>query len=126
VRLLLDSHVLIWWQCADPRLGPRLADLVRSPRNDVFVSSATVWEIAIQVRLGRLRFPVADFPEMMARSRFGRMSIDPEHAIEAAALPRHHDDPFDRMLIARARLEGLTLASADGRVERYSVASVRP
>jgi PIN domain nuclease of toxin-antitoxin system len=84
------------------------------------VSAATVWEIEIKRALNRIRAP-ADVPELVDESGFERLDITFEHAREAGALPLHHGDPFDRMLIAQARVEGLVLATADERLQRYDV-----
>jgi PIN domain nuclease of toxin-antitoxin system len=87
----------------------------------VSVSAVTAWEIAIKHALGRLKFPIDRFDDVMQRMGFEALPILPAHAIAAGGLPRHHDDPFDRMLIAQARIEGLTLVSVDAAVARYDV-----
>jgi PIN domain nuclease of toxin-antitoxin system len=92
-----------------------------APENQVFVSAVTAWEIAIKRALGRLKFPLDRFDDIMRRMSFDALPILPAHAIAAGALPRHHDDPFDRMLIAQARIEALTLVSRDQAVARYDV-----
>ena len=92
-----------------------------APDNKVFVSAVTAWEIAIKLALGRLKFPLDQFDDIMLRMGFDALPIFPAHAIAAGALPRHHDDPFDRMLIAQARIEGLALVSSDQAVARYDV-----
>lgn len=94
---------------------------VASPDNQVFVSVATAWEIAIKHALGRLVFPVDQFEEILQRMGFDALPIQIAHAIAAGKLPRHHDDPFDRMLIAQAQTDGLTLVSADRTFVRYDV-----
>jgi PIN domain nuclease of toxin-antitoxin system len=92
-----------------------------APDNQVFVSAATAWEIAIKHALGRLKFPLDRFDDIMHRMGFDALPILPAHAIAAGALPRHHDNPFDRMLIAQAQVEALTLASRDQAVGHYDV-----
>jgi len=92
-----------------------------APDNKVFVSAVTAWEIAIKHALGRLKFPLDRFDGIMFRMGFDALPILPAHAIAAGALPRHHDDPFDRMLIAQAQVEALTLASRDQAFGRYDV-----
>ena len=94
---------------------------VAAPDNKVFVSAVTAWEIAIKHALGRLKFPLDRFDDVMLRMGFDVLPILATHAIAAGGLPRHHDDPFDRMLIAQARIEGLTLVSSDQAVARYDV-----
>jgi PIN domain nuclease of toxin-antitoxin system len=93
-----------------------------SPDNQVLISAVTAWEIAIKRALGRLRFPLDRFADIMQRMGFDALPILPAHAIMAGGLPRHHDDPFDRMLIAQALTENLTLVSLDTAVARYDVA----
>ncbi len=92
-----------------------------APDNRVFVSAVTAWEIAIKHALGRLKFPIERFDEIMLRMGFDALPILSAHAIAAGALPRHHDDPFDRMLIAQARVERFVLVSSDQAVVRYDV-----
>lgn len=92
-----------------------------SPANQVFISAATAWEISIKHALGRLTFPLAQFDDVLQRMGFEPMPIQLTHAIAAGQLPRHHDDPFDRMLIAQAQAENLTLVSTDLAVARYAV-----
>jgi len=89
--------------------------------NQVFVSSASIWEIAIKQASGRLMFPLAQFEDIARRRGYDILPILPAHAIAAGALPRHHGDPFDRMLIAQAVVESLTLVSGDQQIARYDV-----
>jgi PIN domain nuclease of toxin-antitoxin system len=94
---------------------------VASPSNQVLVSVASAWEIAIKHALGRLTFPVDRFEEILQRMGFDALPIGLGHALAAGQLPRHHDDPFDRLLIAQARTEGLTLVSVDRIIALYDV-----
>jgi len=94
---------------------------VAAPDNQVFVSAVTAWAIAIKHALGRLKFPIDRFDDILVRMGFDTLPILPAHAIAAGSLPRHHDDPFDRMLIAQARVESLTLVSSDQAVALYDV-----
>jgi len=110
----------LWW-LEDVRLPPRVRDLINDPTNDVVVSVATVWEMAIKRALNKLTVP-DDLERQLDRHAFSPLPITMAHALSAGGLPRHHTDPFDRMLIAQARLEGLTLVSADGRFPAYDVA----
>ncbi len=80
-----------------------------------------MWEIAIKTELGKLDFPIDRFEQMLDLTRFETLPIEPRHALAAGALPRHHNDPFDRMLIAQARIEGLVLVTADAALRRYDV-----
>ena len=120
MRLLLDTHVLLWWM-ADRRLSRRVHAAIASPANQVFVSAATAWEMSIKQALGRLDAP-ADLPAQLESNGFMALPITVAHGLAAGALPRHHDDPFDRMLIAQALVEDLTVASRDERFATYGVA----
>jgi len=119
VSLLLDTHVVLWWLVDDASLSDDVkARLDDDP--DVYVSSATVWEVAIKESIGKLTGP-DDLPEEIARSGFRQLSISFEHAATAGRLPLLHRDPFDRMLVAQARCEGLTLVTRDPQIRRYEV-----
>lgn len=120
MRLLLDTHVLLWWLADDPALSVQARRLIAN-EPEVLVSAASVWEIAIKRALGKLEVP-EDLLEAIDASGIGRLPIGLEHAVIAGALPRHHDDPFDRMLVAQARHEGLTLLTSDARIASYAVA----
>ena len=102
-------------------MGEAARDAVASAENQVFVSSATVWEIAIKRASGRLIFPAGRFDDLALRMGFEVLPILPAHAVVAGALPRHHGDLFDRMLIAQAMVEDLILVSVDAAVGRYDV-----
>ncbi len=121
MRLLLDTHILIW-ACATPeQLGEAACAALTEAQNDVFVSAASTWEIAIKRKLGRLEFPVDRFDRILRDMSFITLPISVAHALAAGDLPRHHDDPFDRMLVAQARTEGLILMSEDAQMRRYNV-----
>lgn len=124
MNLLLDTHVLLWWLADGPELSAEARQLIASPDNMVFVSAATAWEIAIERALGKLEAP-AQLAQALQESGFEPLLINLEHAELAGQLPRHHDDPFDRMLVAQARVEGLTLVSRDERVAKYDVRVVK-
>jgi PIN domain nuclease of toxin-antitoxin system len=121
VRLLLDTHVLIWAVTQPDRLRPRLRDAILSARTTVLVSAASAWEIAIKRSLGRLTFPLERFDAVLEDAGFTQLAMNAAHAIEAGSLPRHHADPFDRMLVAQARVEDLVLASDDPLVAAYDL-----
>lgn len=120
MRLLLDTHILLWWLADDPLLPARVAAAIAEPETQVVVSAATVWEISIQQADGRLHAP-DDLLDALAANDFGTLVIAPDHAIAAGRLPPHHSDPFDRMLIAQAQTDGYTLASVDARFSDYDV-----
>jgi len=122
-RLLLDTHVFLWWRADDRRLR-RAARHAIAEAELVFVSAATGWEAGIKVALGRLRIP--DTVEAgVEESGFEKLPITFAHAEAAARLPPHHSDPFDRMLVAQAREEGLTLVTHDRRIEAYDIDVLR-
>lgn len=111
--------MLIW--VAEDSLSVDVDELVRRRADAVFVSAATIWEIEIKRAIGRLRAP-DDLIQRVDDSGFDRLPVTFEHALAAGRLPRHHGDPFDRMLIAQAQLDGLTLATADAELSAYEVA----
>lgn len=117
--LLLDTHVFLWWRADDRRLKPAARKAIaQAPL--VYVSAASAWEAAIKAALGRLTLP-APFREGVSASGFDELPISIAHAEAAGALPPHHTDPFDRMLVAQARLEGLTLVTHDPAIQAYDV-----
>ena len=120
MRLLLDTHVLLWALADDARLTRQVRDVIVDGSNEVLVSAVSVWEITIKTALGTLEAP-KDLLEAVADAAFTPLPISPDHALRAGRLPRHHDDPFDRMLVAQAAGEGLTLVSADRRLADYEV-----
>ncbi|MDP9443339.1 MAG: type II toxin-antitoxin system VapC family toxin [Actinomycetota bacterium] len=112
--------MLLWALAADPRLSAGVRRAIRDPANDVFVSAASAWEIAIKRSLGKLQAP-DDLEEQLDRARFSALPITIQHALVAGALERHHGDPFDRVLIAQALVEHLTVVTRDPRFEPYGV-----
>jgi PIN domain nuclease of toxin-antitoxin system len=123
MRLLLDAHVVLWWLSDAPTLSDDVKDMI-DDEIDVFVSAATVWELAIKQARGKIKAPV-EVGELIRDSDLRELRIGFEHAITAAQLPEFHRDPFDRMLIAQARHEGLTLITRDPDIARYDVAILR-
>ena len=121
MRLLLDTHAYLWWLTDDRRLGKTARDAVSRPHSVVHISAASIWEIGIKVALGRLAVGSLDVVVAIRESAFEELAVTARHAHAAAALPRHHDDPFDRMLIAQARVAGATLLTVDPAFARYSV-----
>jgi len=121
VRLLLDTHSLIWAFGAPERRSATVRDAFDRPSVTVFASAASIWEIAIKVALGRLRFPLAELPRALADAAFKELPVRIADGVEMAQLPLVHRDPFDRLLIAQARHEGLTLVTCDAVIRRYPV-----
>ena len=119
-RLLLDSHVLLWWLFDDPALGPETRKLIGDRNNYVGVSAASVWEIAIKAARGKLVAPDG-LPQAVRDSGFLALAVTFEHAERAAVLPRHHGDPFDRMLVAQVQIEHLELLTRDRKLHDYDV-----
>lgn len=125
MNLLLDTHVLIWILSNEEKLSAAARRAAADPGNEVFVSAVTAWEIAIKRGLGKLRAP-DNYLEALRLYRFTPLDITSEHALAVEDLPRHHDDPFDRLLIAQSQLEKLTLVSGDERFSKYDVRLLRP
>jgi PIN domain nuclease of toxin-antitoxin system len=119
VRLLLDTHILLWWVMADRRLAKAARALIASADNDVSVSAASFWEIAIKANLGRIDADIAEVQEAAAADGFEELPIRAAHTLPLALLPDHHQDPFDRLLIAQAIAEGRRLMTADAAILAY-------
>jgi PIN domain nuclease of toxin-antitoxin system len=116
--LLLDTHVLLWYLAGEPRLTATVRDQIAQPETRVWVSVASVWEMSIKRAQSKLTMP-EDLDAALVAYRFEPLPITLAHALAAGALPPHHRDPFDRMLIAQAQLEGLTLVTHDERFRPY-------
>jgi PIN domain nuclease of toxin-antitoxin system len=119
VRILLDSHVALWWLDDGAQMGERCRELI-SHADEAFISVATPWELGIKRALGKLSMPDGLIDELESQG-FASLSITAAHAELAPALPPHHRDPFDRMLIAQAQLETLVLVTADETLASYDV-----
>jgi PIN domain nuclease of toxin-antitoxin system len=124
MRLLLDTHALVWWWTNDFRLPTRARAVIADPNSTVFVSAVSAWEITTKHRVGK--WPevgqlIAEFTSLVRRSRFQGLSISMEHALRAGALTGSHRDPFDRMLIAQGELESLAIVTADPVFAAYGV-----
>lgn len=122
MRLLLDTHILLWAMLDDPRLGAGLRDTIATA-DSIFVSAASVWEVSIKAGLGKLDVPVDLFDRALAAGA-QPLPITWTHARAVQGLPPHHADPFDRLLIAQARCEDMSLASVDAKFRDYDVALV--
>lgn len=117
---LLDSHVLLWWLTGSPRLAPRANTTISDGSNPIWFSAGAAWELSIKKTLGRIDFP-SNLPEVLEAERIRLLPITLPHALAVATLPLHHQDPFDRIQIAQAQVEGLTLITADSRLADYDV-----
>jgi PIN domain nuclease of toxin-antitoxin system len=122
VRLLLDTHALLWALDTPARLRPATREAIESPANSVLVSAASAWEIAIKQALGRLDFPLARFDALLVEAGLTPLPISSAHAVTAGHLPPHHRDPFDRMLVAQALREDAVLVTDDAAMAPYGVA----
>lgn len=125
MRLLIDTHVLIWAVLADPALPERYRAVLSDPDAEIHVSAVTVWEITIKRALGKLAVP-ADFVDQAIAAGCIPLPVTWDHARAVEALPPHHGDPFDRLLIAQARVEDLTLLSVDRSFAAYDVSLLKP
>lgn len=121
MRLLADTRILLWALLAPANIPAPARAAIADPANDLLVSAATFWEIAIKHALGRLTLPLDRLEALVAELGATPLPITPAHALAAGALPRHHADPFDRMLIAQTRHEGLTLVTVDAAIARYDI-----
>ena len=127
MKVLLDTHVLLWWLFDDPALSQPARDAIRDPGNSVLVSAASAWEISMKHRLGKLPEAgeaVGNLPALLRSARMEALPVTVEHALAAGALPGPHRDPFDRMLIAQSRLEDLPVVTADPVFGLYSARTV--
>ena len=124
MRVLLDTHVWLWMAAAPERLSPAARALVVAPENELLLSAASAWEIAIKHGLGRLTLPEAPetfVPRVVAQLGVTPLPVHHRHALRVASLPSHHRDPFDRLLVAQAQLEGVPILTADRNFAGYDV-----
>jgi PIN domain nuclease of toxin-antitoxin system len=124
VKLLLDTHAFLWWVEGTPALGRRARAAVANPDNEVFISIASCWELAIKLSLGKLRLTQRldrFIPEQLTLNGFSLFAVELRHVVGVADLPFHHRDPFDRLLVAQALQDQLAIVSADRVFRRYGV-----
>jgi PIN domain nuclease of toxin-antitoxin system len=127
MRVLLDTHTFLWWNTDDPRLSPKARELIADGRNEIYLSVASAWEIAIKAARGSLILPEPPEQYVPSRLRLHRMlvlTIQLRHALTVYDLPMIHRDPFDRLLIAQSRVEDLPLLTIDPDITQYGVAVV--
>ncbi|MEH2327682.1 type II toxin-antitoxin system VapC family toxin [Nostoc sp.] len=120
MSFLLDTHILLWFLENDSKLSDQVREVITNPENVIFVSAISAWEISIKQSLGKLIVP-GNLQEALRFSRFEVLSMTLAHGIKVADLPLHHKDPFDRMLIAQALVEGLTIITVDQKFKFYDV-----
>jgi len=119
MRLLLDTHVFLWAVAGSPSLKPPVRRLIESA-DAVFVSAASIWEVAIKARLGKIDADPRELAAAIEASGFAELPVRAEHAAGVGDLPLHHNDPFDRLLVAQALAEPLKLLTADAALQPYS------
>ena len=120
MNLLLDTHVLLWWLDDNPGLSRQARTVIADGNNLVFVSAAVIWEIQIKHALGKLKIP-KNFRNVLDQQGFEFLDITVEHAYAVGKLPLYHRDPFDRILVAQAKLENMILVSRDKRIKKYKI-----
>lgn len=119
MRLLLDTHALLWWLNDDTKLGNHARGLIGDSENDVLVSVVSLWEITVKLRIGKLDADLEEILAILPAQGFDRLDISDAHLIALAALPLHHRDPFDHLLMAQAGAEGATFVCQDRNVPLY-------
>jgi len=124
MKVLLDTHVFLWWITDSPRLSSRAREVIGDGENVLFFSAASGWEIAIKMQLGRITLPAPPerfIVEQLSRNAIESLPVYLSHALHVHRLPLHHRDPFDRLLIAQSQLEGLPILTADPLISHYEV-----
>lgn len=121
MRLLLDTHVLLWWLDDDPRLGRRACNLIADPDTDVLVSQVSLWETAIKQRIGKMQVGPAEILPRLPEFGFTMLEIKNDHLLALADLGKHHGDPFDHLLLAQALVEGAAVMTSDRKLPLYGV-----
>lgn len=119
MRILLDTHIYLWWLQDHPKLSLLAREKIISA-TEVYVSSASIWEASIKIAIGKLEVDIGELVKQIAESGFLELPVSARHAMQLARLPDIHRDPFDRMLVAQAMCEPLRLLTADAQVARYS------
>lgn len=120
MKLLLDTHVVLWWLAEPEALAPSAYKAIEAPTNEVYVSAASLWEMSIKQQLGKLTLP-SDPIEALESIGFIMLDISAEHGWRAGGLPPHHRDPFDRLLVAQADIESMVLVTRDTHIPKYGV-----
>lgn len=119
MRILLDTHALLWWLADNEQLGPQARELIADPGNDVFVSVASLWEIVVKIRVGKLEADLKEIVDAVQRQGFALLDMSVLHLLTLADLPAHHRDPFDHLLIAQAIAEDAVFMSEDRHTPKY-------
>lgn len=127
MRALLDTHVFIWWIMDAPQLPRRVRELIAEEDNELFLSAASCWEIAIKAGLGKITLPAhpdAFIVDQMALNAVQALPVEASHALHVFHLPSLHRDPFDRILIAQALMEGMPIITSDALIRKYKVRTI--
>ncbi|NOY29900.1 MAG: type II toxin-antitoxin system VapC family toxin [Planctomycetes bacterium] len=122
--VLLDTHAFLWFVLGDPRLSELARETIAEPENDIVISPASYWEIAIKISIGKysLEVPFQEFfEEQIVSNRFRILPIEPKHVAPLTSLPFHHRDPFDRLIVAQAIVEQISVVSNDSVLDHYDV-----
>lgn len=121
MKLLLDSHILLWWSAGSPKLGAKARDIIIARESELFVSAASWWELGIKKSLGRLQIDLVITRQAIAGRGVVALPVTMEHAEQASDLKRNHGDPFDHMLVAQAMVENFKLLTRDTRLKAYGM-----
>ena len=123
MKYLLDTHIFLWWMNNDKKLKNYLEEIISDPNNSIYVSIVSAWEISIKVRAKKLPLKTS-FKKVFEKFQFNLLGIDLKHVLAIHKLPLHHKDPFDRMLVAQAIVEGLTVITIDPKIKKYRVKTI--
>jgi PIN domain nuclease of toxin-antitoxin system len=127
MRALLDTHAFLWWILDDERMSARARSTIKDTRNELLLSAASGFEISVKASLGKLELPadpVRFVTEQLGVNRIGTLPVAMSHSLAVSNLPMHHRDPFDRLIVAQARVEGLPVITSDGQLARYDVETI--
>ena len=118
MRILIDSHVVVWWLAAPDKLSAKARSLIADPANELSVSAASIWELQLKIDKGQLQMP-KDYADHLWGEGFGELPVRARHVSGLSSLPGIHKDPFDRILIAQAIIDGMHLMTSDRQIHRY-------
>ena len=123
MRLVIDTHIFIWFLEGNKSLSKSRRQIIANSGNDIFLSIASLWEIAIKISINKLTLaqPLVDVIKQISKQNIDILAISPEHTLQVSTLPFHHRDPFDRIIIAQAQVENLTILTNDGEFNNYGV-----
>jgi PIN domain nuclease of toxin-antitoxin system len=129
MRILLDTQAWLWMESRPDRFSTKVRKQLVHPQTELFLSTASIWEISIKFAMGKLELPLPPavyVPDRMARNNISALAIETAHALGVIDLPQHHRDPFDRMLVSQARVEQLPILTSDPAFEKYDIEVIRP